>query len=141
MTQVRMTGASGVIKLRVPVRLDPGTEITFHVQMTDQDARALLAAPRRTVRHMDAGMVALFRDGLAKFFESEEVPTPLEGRQALASLPEGTRVTLILADGRRDVTGELKGTGERGLTISQGLGQQTYGWEEISGAETFDDQL
>jgi len=63
--------SGGTIQLRVPIRLGSGEEITFRLAMTDQDARTLVDAPRRSVRALEDGLVQKIRDGLRKFLDQE----------------------------------------------------------------------
>jgi hypothetical protein len=63
---------SGLIRMRVPVKMSDQDVVTLDLSISDADARKIVDAPRKMIRGIDTGLVQLIRDGLKKFFETEQ---------------------------------------------------------------------
>ncbi len=72
--------SGGLINLRVPVRLGDGTPVTFHLKVSEEDARMITNSPRRYIRTVDTGLVQLIKEGLTKFFQEEEADEQADAR-------------------------------------------------------------
>lgn len=58
------------IKMRVPMRVG-NDQVELLIQVSDQDARKIVDASRRTVRDLDQGMFQTIRDSLRTFLDRE----------------------------------------------------------------------